>query len=399
MNGEEEERIEAVNRYIRGDKPSNICRDAGRSEKWLFNWVNRFKTGEEEWYKSRSKAPKKHGKRIRKELENTVVNVKNSLMRGNEHESKYLGVSADAVQYRMGKLGFSQEDMPSVSTIKRILKNQGLIVNKRERYKRVKSKKRYTILNPTKVNEMHQMDFEGPRFIKGYGAVSSLNLIDVVSNRIYIEQYDSRTMDNIIGFLIRYWRNNPIPRYLQLDNGMYFIGDFKYPRRFSRFVRFCLYVGVEVVFINPKCPWMNGSIENFNGWFDEKFWAKETFTNLEDMRAKSTHFVGQYNDLSAWKNKNRSLEPINPTRILNKSLEISQDKLPLTDGKIHFIRKVNDEGEISVLNEAFKVGKEFIDEYVWATICLKKQRIWVYYIAKDQDTAVLIKFLNCLLCI
>jgi hypothetical protein len=85
MNTEEEERIEAVNRYIRGDKPSNIYRDAGRSE-----W----------WYKSRSRAPKKHGKRIRNELENTVVNVRNSLMRGNEHESKYLGVSADAVQYR-----------------------------------------------------------------------------------------------------------------------------------------------------------------------------------------------------------------------------------------------------------------------------------------------------------
>jgi hypothetical protein len=47
---------------------------------------------------------------------------------------------------------------------------------------------------------------------------------------------------------------------------------------------------------------MHGSIENFNGWFEEKFWAKETFTNLEDTRAKSTHFVGQYNDLSAWKN-------------------------------------------------------------------------------------------------
>jgi hypothetical protein len=52
---------------------------------------------------------------------------------------------------------------------------------------------------------------------------------------------------------------------------------------------------------------------------------------------------------------------------------MSQDKLPLTDGKIHFIRKVNNEGKISVLNEAFKVGKEFIDEYVWATICLKNK--------------------------
>jgi hypothetical protein len=391
MDIEEEERIEAVNRYIKRDKTSNIYRDAGRSEKWLFKWVNRFKTGEEEWYKSKSRAPKKHGRRTGKVMESTVVNVRNALMEGNEHESKYLGVSADAIQYRMENLGFSQKEIPSVSTIKRIVKKHGLIVNTRERYKRVKSKKRYTILNPTQIDEMHQMDFVGPRFIKGYGAISSLNLIDVVSNRVHIEQYGTRSMDNIIGFLIRYWRNNQIPRYLQLDNGMYFIGDFKYPRRFSSFIRFCLYVGVEVIFINPKCPWMNGSIENFNGWFEAKFWDKETFTSLENMRAKSMHFVDQYNDLSAWKNKNKSLKQINPTRILNKALETSQDKLPLTDGKIHFIRKANNEGNISVLNESFEVGTEFIDEYVWATICLKKQKIRVYYRVKYQDAAVLIK--------
>jgi len=136
---------------------------------------------------------------------------------------------------------------------------------------------------------------------------------------------------------------------------------------------------------------MNGSIENFNGWCEEKFWAKELFRSLEDMRAKSPHFIDQYNDLSAWKHKNQSLEQIKPVRILNNSIEIHLEKLPLTEGKIHFISKVDIEGEISILNEAFEVGKEFIDEYVWATICLKKQKIGVYYIAKDQDTAVLIK--------
>ena len=47
--------------------------------------------------------------------------------------------------------------------------------------------------------------------------------------------------------------------------------------------------------------------------------------------------------------------------------------------------------EISVLNEAFKVGNEFISEYVWATICLEKQTMDVFYRAKDQDTAVLIE--------
>jgi hypothetical protein len=391
MDVEEQERIDSVNRYIRGDKPVNICRDVGMSKTWLFTWVSRFENGEDEWYKSQSRAPKNHGRKTDTGIESTIVNIRKALMEGNEHKSKYLGVGADAIQYRMVKQGFLKDEIPSESTIKRIVKKHGLKVNKRERYKRVKSKKRYTILNPAQIDEMHQMDFVGPRFIKGYGAVSSLNLIDVVCNRVHIEQYDTKSTDNIIDFLILYLRNNPIPRYLQVDNGMYFIGDFKYPRRFSRFVRFCLYVGVEVVFINPKSSWMNGSIENFNGWFDEKFWAKETFTNLEDMRAKSTHFVGQYNDLSAWKKRNKSLEQINPARKLNKSLKIPLGKLPLTEGKIHFIRMVDNDGKISVLNEAFKVGKEFISEYVWATICMKKQTLEVVYRAKDQDTAVLIK--------
>jgi hypothetical protein len=52
---------------------------------------------------------------------------------------------------------------------------------------------------------------------------------------------------------------------------------------------------------------------------------------------------------------------------------------------------VDNDGNISVLNEAFKVGKEFISEYVWATICLEKQMMDVFYRAKDQNTAVLIE--------
>jgi len=131
-------------------------------------------------------------------------------------------------------------------------------IDEQERYKRVKSKKRYTILNPTKIDELHQMDWVSPRFIRGYGAISSLNLIDMVSNRIHIEQYVAKSMDNVITFLIRYWNDNIIPKYLQVDNGMCFIGDFRYPRKFSRFIRLCLHVGVEIIFIAPSSPWMNG---------------------------------------------------------------------------------------------------------------------------------------------
>ncbi|HIC91095.1 MAG TPA: hypothetical protein EYP21_03340 [Syntrophaceae bacterium] len=391
MDIEEQERIEAVNRYIRGDKPANIYGEMNRSETWLFKWVKRFKSGDREWYKSQSTAPNNPGRATCEDIERAVVNTRIALIEGNEHESKYLGVGADSIQYRMEKLGFSKGEIPSVSTIKRIVKKHNLKVNKRERYKRVKSKKRYTLLNPTQIGEMHQIDFVGPRFIKGYGAISSLNLIDVVCNQVHIEQYNSRSMDNVIGFLILYWSNDMIPRYLQVDNGMYFIGDFKYPRKFSRFIRLCLYVGIELVFIAPKSPWMNGSIENFNNWFGDKFWEKEDFTSLEDIRTKSLHFIDQYNALSAWKKRDKRLTQINPANMLNDDVKINLDKLPLTKGKIHFIRKVDNEGRISILNEVFFLSKEFIGEYVWTTIDLTQQRIKVSYQAKDQDTAALIK--------
>jgi hypothetical protein len=52
---------------------------------------------------------------------------------------------------------------------------------------------------------------------------------------------------------------------------------------------------------------------------------------------------------------------------------------------------VDGAGQINVLNEVFKVGEAFISEYVWVTICLKKQKIEVYYRAQDQDAAALIK--------
>ena len=90
MDVEEQKRIEAVNRYLKGDKPANIYREMNRSETWLFKWVNRFKTGGEGWYKSHSKSPKNHGRETCKEIETAVVNIRKSLMKGKEHESKYL---------------------------------------------------------------------------------------------------------------------------------------------------------------------------------------------------------------------------------------------------------------------------------------------------------------------
>jgi len=50
------------------------------------------------------------------------------------------------------------ENLSSEEVKKRTIKRNDLIVQKRARYTGCKSKKRYTLPNPTKANEVHQMD-------------------------------------------------------------------------------------------------------------------------------------------------------------------------------------------------------------------------------------------------
>ena len=176
------------------------------------------------------------------------------------------------------------------------------------------------------------------------------------------------------------------PKYLQVDNGMSFAGDYVHPRSFSRFVRLCLYMGIEVVFIAPAKPWMNGTIEEFNKGFDRLFWKKETFINLEDVQSKSAIFYDRQNKFNERKMKGKVIRSITPRRMLHQDFEIDLNNIPLVSGKVHFIRVVKSKGDIDVLNELFHIGGDYIGEFCWATIDTKENSLIVVY--NDEDMVV-----------
>ena len=385
---EEEERIKAIQRCLEGEREVDIYRSVERSKGWFNKWLGRYKTGRKGWYKDLPKRARVIPHKTSERIEQIVVNIRKALMDGTEDSTKYSRVGAEAIQFHMEELGYKSSEIPSLSTIKRIIKRNKLRANKPERYKRVRSKGRYTILNPKHIDELHQMDYVGPRHIKGYGPINSIHLKDVVGRQVAGQQYNEKSMDNVMEFLLDYWKQCPIPKYLQVDNGMCFAGDYKHPKSFSRFVRLALYVGIEVVFIAPSRPWMNGTIEEFNKGFDKRFWQKELFTDLNDIRKKSVIFFEKENTFNAWKLRNEKLKVVDPKRIrmLPEDFTIAVDRLPLVTGKIHFIRGVDSRGKISVLNEYFDVGKEYTSEYVWATIETMKQTLMVYY--KDENLKV-----------
>jgi hypothetical protein len=335
---EEQERSDAVDRYLKGERPSKICKSLGRSRVWLRKWIGRYNDSEKnsktEWFRDKSRAPKNIHRKTDSEMEQPIITVRKSLVEGTVEDTKYRCIGAVEIQFRMHELGYSEDKMPSLSTIKRIIKRNRLVVQNRKRYIRCKSKKRYTLLNPAKANDVHQMDFVGPRHIKGYGRISSLNLIDVVSSRAHIQQYAGQTMDNVLEFLLGYWTENAIPNYLQMDNGASFIGDVIHPRHFSRVVRSCLHLGVEPVFIAPRKPWMNGKIEDFNRDFGGKLWEREQWTDLEHIRGEAKIFLMRHNNRQDWKYRKTDMEAV-PQRRIPEDFEINANNLPITGGKVH----------------------------------------------------------------
>ncbi len=55
-------------------------------------------------------------------------------------------------------------------------------------------------------------------------------------------------------------------------------------------------------------------------------------------------------------------------RKLPEDFEIDANNLPVTDGKVHFIRQAKEDGAISVLNEGNDFDKSLAYEYAWATL-------------------------------
>jgi hypothetical protein len=57
---EERKRIDAVNRYQMGERPSKICENVGRSRVWLRKWIGRYdnsdKTSKKEWFRDESES-------------------------------------------------------------------------------------------------------------------------------------------------------------------------------------------------------------------------------------------------------------------------------------------------------------------------------------------------------
>ena len=116
---EQELRKQAIERHFKGEPPKSIYRDLDRSKNWFFKWLKRYQSGEPNWYEDQSRAPRKRPKAIRDTDRKHIIATRLQL-----ESQKYAQTGPSAIKWELTKAG---QPLPSDSTIKRVLRQEGLI--------------------------------------------------------------------------------------------------------------------------------------------------------------------------------------------------------------------------------------------------------------------------------
>ncbi len=77
-----------------------------------------------------------------------------------------------------------------------------------------------------------------------------------------------------------------------------------------------------------------------------------------------------------------------------KQIASLPEQLPITAGRVHFIRRVAPDGTISFLGETWKISKRLAHQYVWATIVTHQRRLEIYHQRSEESPRRLIKIFD-----
>jgi len=107
------------------------------------------------------------------------------------------------------------------------------------------------------INNIHQVDIEGHRYIKGDGRSYSLNIMDIANHRVKINPSHRKDNKCMIEGLIQIWKKLGTPDFLQMDNELSFWGNNRYLHSLWLALRLSLLLEIQPMFIPQGQPWRN----------------------------------------------------------------------------------------------------------------------------------------------
>lgn len=379
------ERQLAIMQLRQGKKMTEVAKNLDRSIGWVSKWHQRF--AEEGWQglQERSRAPQNQPHRLPLSVKQAICQTRLELeaVAALGTGLKYIG--GRAVRTRLHEKGI--RPLPGVSTIERVLREAGLTRKKKASSPEVD----YPHLEPTAAHQLCQVDI-CPRYLQGGQHVACFNALDVVSRYPTGRALKQQRSEDAAGFLLQVWRELGIAQYTQVDNEGCFSGGFTHPYVLGKVVRLALAAGTELVFSPFYHPQSNCYVERFHQDYDRHVWQGTYLADLEDVQGQADCFFHRYRrrrDHCALDERTpQACHHQSSPKLLPDTLTLSDDRRPLYEGRVHFIRRVSEQGTIRVLNVDWQVPKFDPSKGVWATLELHVEgaMLFIFDGAPDDDT-------------
>jgi transposase InsO family protein len=357
MNDELAARQRAISLRLAGRPVKHICAALGRSEAWFHKWWGRYLQAGPEGLYDLTRA--RHvAQRISPELERAILSVRRRLQAHATPATRYRLIGAAAIVAELKALGI--RSLPCERTVERVLERNGLTAP-RVRLAPLLPRQEFPGPQARASNQLHEVDLVGPVYLKGSGHRYYIWVgKDVFDGAVCLRLAYSRRMDEVLWFLGECWKDLGLPEQVQLDNARELSGWGPAARTLSRVIRLCLRFGVGPVFIPPGEPQFNGSVENFNGWFQPRLFDRR-FKRPCDLRrelarlqeAVNTQHVHPRLGGQTPATHRRGLR----LRKLPASFEVPTGRQKLAAGRVTFLRRVSTAGTVTVLSQSYRVGK------------------------------------------
>src|SRR6516162_6397801 len=379
MHDEFTARQRAITLRLSGQPVQVICQALGRSAFWFHKWWRRYLESGAEGLYDLTRANHCVAQRLSPELERTILSIRRRLQAHATPATRYSLIGADAIRAELKAL--SVRPLPGRRTIERVLQRNGLTAP-RVRLAPLVPRQKYPGPQARASNQLHEVDLVGPIYLKGSGHRYYIWVAkDAFDGAVCLRRATSRRMNEVLGFLGECWKDLGRPAQVQWDNAREVAGWGPAARTLSRVIRLCLRFGVSPVFIPVGEPQFNGSVEHFNGWFQEPL-LQRRFHRPGDLRrelarlqeAVNTQHVHPRLGGKTPAQHRRGLR----LQKLPENFVAPTGRLPLAAGRVTFIRRVSVAGTVTVLSQSFRVGKKHRGLYLQMVGDTERGRLTAY---------------------
>jgi transposase InsO family protein len=362
------ERKLAVHLLRKGEKVADVAATLDHSEEWVRKWWRRYRAEGYRGLQDHSHSPKQHGRKLKAEVVTEICLARTELEAKRELGTGLKYIGALAIRTHWKQKGITP--LPSKASIERVLSRYKLT---RKTNKQAMEEIQYPHLRPQQAQELIQVDI-APHYLTGGDKVACFNAIDVFSRYPTGYAYPQRRAQDACHLLIRVWQEMGVSTYTQVDNEGCFSGGHTHPYVLGQAVRLALVVGTELVFSPFYHPQSNAHVERFHQDYDLHVWQDTYLEDYQAVNSQGQRFYQLYRqrlDHSAIVGQSPADLHGKPLRCLLPSIAQLPHPLPLRTGRVHFMRRVDTQGNIKILNAMWAVPDFNPKKGVWATLELQ----------------------------